>query len=53
MAYALAFDSLHVKRTIMIRPTYVAYWPIPGTVAVTIALTKEGQHPTGMGLQKI
>ncbi|HZA99474.1 MAG TPA: hypothetical protein VE308_00475 [Nitrososphaera sp.] len=53
MAYTLAFDSLHVKRAIVIRPAFVAYWPIAGTVAVTITFTKECQHPTRMGLQKI
>ncbi|HEX2471631.1 MAG TPA: hypothetical protein VFZ67_03025 [Nitrososphaera sp.] len=53
MARALAFDPLQVKRAIVIGPAYIAYWPIAGTVAVAITLTKECQHPTRMGLQKI
>ncbi|MDQ3970010.1 MAG: hypothetical protein M3275_16625 [Thermoproteota archaeon] len=53
MARALTFDSLQVKRAIVIGPAYIAYWPIARTVAVAITLTKECQHPTRMGLQKI
>ena len=53
MAYALAFDLLQVKRAVVIGPTYVIYWPITGTVAVTITFAKECQHQSRIGLQKI
>jgi len=53
MAHALAFYPLHVKRAIMIRSAYIAYWPIAGAITMAITLTKECQHPTRMCLQKI
>jgi len=41
MAWAFTFWHLYIKRAIMVRATWIAYWPFTRTFSMSVPFTKK------------